>query len=73
MIYSKFTKKWIKTCDLCNVALIDENKLFRNVNYRKWDVQFIKKYCLIKKKDYKNTNNGYCLNDRCNNFIAKLE
>ena len=38
MLYSKFTKSWIKTCNLCNVALIDQDKLFRNINYCKWDV-----------------------------------
>ena len=42
MMYSNFTKTWIKTCDLCNVALIDQEKYLRNINYQKWDVQFLK-------------------------------
>ena len=50
MIYSKFTKTWIKTCNLCNAALIDHEKLLKNINYHRWDVQFLKKYCIIEKK-----------------------
>ena len=72
MLYSKFTKSWIKTCNLCNVALIDQDKLFRNINYHKWDVQFLKKYCIIEKKSFKNQNFGYCLNPKCNNFIGNI-
>ena len=53
MLYSKFTKTWIETCTLCNIALIDQDKLFRNINYDKWDVQFLKKYCIIEKKSFK--------------------
>ena len=70
MIYSNFTKTWIKTCDLCNFALIDQEKLLRNINYQKWDVQFLKKYCIIEKKSFKNKNHGYCLNYSCDNFIG---
>ena len=72
MIYSKFTKTWIESCYLCNVALIDKEKLFRNINYQKWDVQFLKKYCIIEKKHFKNQSVGYCLNPRCNNFVANI-
>ena len=50
MLYSKSTKTWIETCYLCNVALIDKEKLLRNISYQKWDVQFFKKYCIIEKK-----------------------
>ena len=56
MIYSKFTKTWIKTCDLCGIALIDYEKLFKNVNHNKWNIQFLKKYCIIEKKSYKKNN-----------------
>ena len=70
MIYSNFTKTWIRTCDLCNVALIDQEKLLRNINYQKWDVQFLKKYCIIEKKSFKNQNHSYCLNYSCDNFIG---
>ena len=72
MIYSKFTKTWIKTCNLCNVALIDHEKLLKNINYHRWDVQFSKKYCIIEKKSYKNHNVGHCLYPKCNNFIANV-
>ena len=72
MIYSKFTKTWIETCILFNIALIDQEKLLKNINYHQWDVQFLKKYCIIEKKHFKNQNVGYCLNPRCNNFIGKI-
>ena len=71
MIYSKFTKTWIKTCDLCGIALIDYEKLFKNVNHNKWDIQFLKKYCIIEKKSYKKNNWGYCLNSRCEAYKLK--
>ena len=66
MIYSKYTKAWIKTCDLCNVAIIDYE------NYHTWDVQFLKKYCIIEKKSHKKNNVGYCLNPRCHKFIGNI-
>ena len=72
MIYSKFTKTWIETCILCNIALIDQEKLLKNINYHQWDVQFLKKYCIIEKKHFKNQNVAYCLNPRCNNFIGRI-
>ena len=72
MIYSKFTKTWIDTCDLCNAALIDQEKFLKNINYHKWDVQFLNKYRIIKKKSFKNQNDGHCLNPRCNNFIGNI-
>ena len=72
MLYSKFTKTWIETCSLCNVTLIDQQKLLKNINYHKWDVQFLKKYCIIEKKSFKNQNFGYCLNPKCNNFIGNI-
>ena len=31
MIYSKFTKTWIETCNSCNIALIDQEKLLKNI------------------------------------------
>ena len=72
MIYSKYTKTWIQTCNICNVALIDQEKTFRNINYQKWDIQFLKKYCIIEKKTFKNQNVGWCLNHRCNNYIGNI-
>ena len=66
MIYSKYTKTWIKACDLCNVAIIDYE------NYHTWDVQFLKKYCIIEKKSHKKNNVGYCLNPRCHKFIGNI-
>ena len=72
MLYSKFTKTSIETCTLCNIALIEQDKLFRNINCHKWDVQFLKKYCIIKKKSFKNQNIGHCLNQRCNNHIGNI-
>ena len=72
MIYSKYTKTWIRTCDFCNVALIDYEKLLENINYHTWDVQFFKKYCIIEKKSYKKNNVGYCLNPRCDKFIGNI-
>ena len=72
MIYSKFTKTWIETCNSCNIALIDQEKLLKNINYHKWDVQFLKKYCIIEKKHFKNQNVGHCLDPRCNNFIGNI-
>ena len=55
-----------------NITLIDQEKLLKNINYHQWDVQFLKKYCIIEKKHFKNQNVGYCLNPKCNNFIGKI-
>ena len=51
---------------------MDQEKLLKNINYHKWDVQFLKKYCIIEKKHFKNQNVGHCLNPRCNNFIGNI-
>ena len=71
MIYSNFTKAWIETCNLCNTGLIDYEKLFKNVSHDIWDIQFLKKYCIIEKKSFKKTNWGYCINTRCKAYMLK--
>ena len=45
MFYSNFLKKWVKTCERCNIALINwktdiENVYIDNQNY--WYNQFLK-------------------------------
>ena len=47
MIYSKFYKTWIKTCDLCGAAIIDWRTDHKNVYVDKWHKQFLKKYFII--------------------------
>ena len=47
MFYSNFLKKWVKTCERCNIALINwktdvENVYIDKQNY--WYNQFLKKY-----------------------------
>ena len=50
MFYSNFLKKWVKTCERCNIALINwktdiENVYIDKQNY--WYNQFLKKYFIF--------------------------
>ena len=55
MFYSNFFKKWVKTCERCNIALINWKTDIENVytdkqNY--WYNQFLKKHFIINKEFY---------------------
>ena len=73
MFYSKFLKKWIKTCERCDIAVIDwktdvENLCIDKQNY--WYNQFLKKYFIICKEFYEiRSNSGYCINKNCKKYM----
>ena len=73
MFYSNFFKKWVKTCERCNIALINwktdtENVYIDKQNY--WYNQFLKKYFIINKEFYEiRLNSGYCINKNSKKYM----
>ena len=73
MFYSNFLKKLVKTCERCNIALINwktdiENVYIDKQNY--WYNQFLKKYFIINKEFYEiRSTCGYCINKNCKKYM----
>ena len=73
MFYSSSLKKWIKTCERCDIAVIDwktdvENVCIDKQNY--WYNQFFFLKIIISEEFYQiRSNCGYCINKNCKKYM----
>ena len=69
MFYSNFLKKGIKTCERCDIAVIDWKTDVENVCIDKKNYQFFKKYFTIDREFYEiRSNCGCCINKNCKKY-----
>ena len=73
MFYSNFLKKWIKTCERRDIAVIDWKTDVGNVCIDKQNYcynQLKNIYIIIGKEFYEiRSNCGYCINKNCKKYM----
>ena len=71
MIYSKFYKIWLKTCDLCGVAVVYSKIDFKKIKFDIWNEKLLNDYFITRNQYFKMQTCGYCVNSECGAYLLR--